>query len=213
MKIIVALFLLVIAGCTTSKESWISPKNLAPLVREQAFLAQPDLNPATIFKVEEYDVKNLWENLGVQLLLVRYMSAKGEPFNETLMAYHDRKLTPFGHAAGGHGLMSTVMVGKHLYYTFSWGSGLHRSQIGRLSVDGAGLAINESGGFENVDLFVRKDGDGIRVEAGRFVGFNSWEPGRTFGWLRTKGSFLAVIDDAGNEIVSRFDGKRPVGQD
>ena len=205
-----AVFLLFVAsaGCATNNELRISPENLAPLVREQAFRDQPELNPATIFKIEEYEVENLRKNLGVQLFLVRYMSAKGEPFNETLMVYHDRKVTPFSRAAGGHGLMSAVMVGDDLYYTFSWGSGIHRSQIGRLSADGAGLTINESGGYEDVDLFVRKDGDGIRVEAGRFVSFNSWEPGRTFGWLRTKGSFLAVIDDKGNEIVSRFDGQQ-----
>ena len=205
-----AVFLLFVAsaGCATNNELRISPENLAPFVRERAFRDQPELNPETVFKIKEYDVENLWEALKIQLLLVRYKSPQGESFNERLLACHDRKLTPFACASGGHGLMSAVMVGDELYYTFSWGSGIHRSQIGRLSADGAGLTINESGGYEDVDLFVRKDGDGIRVEAGRFVSFNSWEPGRTFGWLRTKGSFLAVIDDKGNEIVSRFDGQQ-----
>ena len=104
--------------------------------------------------------------------------------------------------------MSAVMVGDELYYTFSWGSGIHRSQIGRLSTDGAGLTINESGGYEDVDLFVHKADNRVQVEEGRFIDFNSWESGRTFGWLRTQGLSFTVIDNAGNKIVSRFDGQQ-----
>ena len=104
--------------------------------------------------------------------------------------------------------MSAVMVGDELYYTFSWGSGIHRSQIGRLSADGAGLTINESGGYEDVDLFVHKADNRVQVEEGRFIDFNSWESGRTFGWLRTQGLSFTVIDNAGNKIVSRFDGQQ-----
>ena len=205
-----AVFLLFVAsaGCATNNELRISPENLAPLVRERAFRDQPELNPETVFKIKEYDVENLWEALKIQILLVRYKSPQGESFNERLLACHDRKLTPFACALGGHGLMSAVMVGDDLYYTFSWGSGIHRSQIGRLSADGAGLTINESGGYEDVDLFVHKADNRVQVEEGRFIDFNSWESGRTFGWLRTQGVSFTVIDNAGNEVVSRSDGQQ-----
>lgn len=68
-----AVFLLFVAlaGCVTNNERRISPDNLAPFVRGQAFRDQPKLNPETIIKIEEYRVDALWEALKIQVLGVR----------------------------------------------------------------------------------------------------------------------------------------------
>jgi hypothetical protein len=205
MRLIVVCLVLVFAGCATDEGPLVSAENLTPLVREYAFQDQPKLNPKARFKIEEYKVDGLWKNLKTRLFLVRYLSSNGEQFNERLLIYRDQKLTPFACVVGGNGLMSAIMVDNNLYYTYSWGSGIHRSHIGRLSIEGTDIRIVESSGYENIDLFIRKVGDRIQVEEGRFTSFNSWESGRDFGWIMTKGSSLAVINGEGEEIAPRFD--------
>jgi len=179
-------------------------EELVPLVREYAFRENPKLNPPVQFKIEEHEVDGLWHAIRVRLLLVRYMSAAGEQFNERLLVYHDGKLTPFASAFGGYGLMSAVVMDGKLYYTYSWGSGIHRSHIGRLSRDARDIRIIVSGGYSSTDLFVRNVDGRIRVEAGKFTGFNSWKVESQVGWLKAKESSLAIVDETGAEVPPQF---------
>jgi hypothetical protein len=175
-------------------------ETVAPLVREYAFREKPTLNSETQFKIEEYEVQGLWQDLKMQLFLVRY----GPNAGEWIALYHDGKVTPFASAFGGPGLMSAFVMNSNLYYTYCFGSGILRSHIGRLSLDGREIRIVESGVYQSTQLFVRNVGGRIQVEAGNFAGFNSWKAERQVGWLKIKESSLAIVDTTGAEIATQF---------
>ena len=200
-RLVTIVLMLALAGCATDAESRMTAEALMPLVREHAFSEKPKLNPSIQFKIKEYRVEGLHEALKIQLFLARYMSPDGQQFNERLLLYHDRKLIPFASTVGGFGLMSAVVSEDALYYTYSWGSGQHRSHIGYLSLNGDKIEILESGGYMSTDLFVRKVEDGILVEAGRFDGFNSWESAEEVGWVKRPVSSLAIVDAMGAEVL------------
>lgn len=201
MKTTAFLLLLTFVVCGVNAQTQISVQDLTPLVKEYAFKEMPRLNPQTVFKIEEYRVDGLWEALRTQVFLARYMSLPGEEFNQSLLLFHEGKLTPFACALGGHGLMSGIVVDKALYYTYSWGSGIHRSHIGKLSVEDEKLKILDSGGYPDRDLFVRHTAGKVQVESGRFIGFNSWEPIAYVGTLQSKGATLIMVEEAGIEVV------------
>jgi hypothetical protein len=96
--------------------------------------------------------------------------------------------------------MSAVISGGKLYYTYSFGSGLHRSHLAQLSIVGGKLAFAESGPLLDQDCFVKQDGARIRLEKGEFVKFNAWKAGRRIGEIAAKESGFVVLDEAGMEI-------------
>lgn len=181
-------------------------ETVAPLVREYAFREKPKLDPETQFKIEEYEVQGLWQDLKMQLFLVRYGPnvADRRFAGEWIALYHDGKVTSFASAFGGPGLMSAFVMDSNLYYSYCFGSGIHRSHIGRLSKDGREIRIVESGGYASTHLFVRNVAGRIQVEAGTFAGFNSWKAERHVGWLKIKESSLAIVDTTGAEIPTQF---------
>jgi len=186
------------------KKKRMTAETLLPLVKEYAFREKPGLNPSTRFEIEEFPVEGLEETLDLQLFHVRSLSSDGQQFSEMELIYRDGALTPFANAFGGFGLMSAVLAEDGLYYTYSWGSGIHRSHVGRLCIEDGRLAILESGGYVNTDLFVRKVKGGIKVESGRFTGFNSWEAAEKFGWLKQQGSSLVIVDEEGAKVPPEF---------
>ena len=121
--------LLILAFVTTSTIGIAKPltsKTIEPKIREYAFHQKPSLKPETRFEIEEFEVPGLKSALPIQLFFAKYLTPDGQRFSEMIFAYHDGKLTPFGSAFGGFGLMSAVVEKEILYYTYSWGSGIHR---------------------------------------------------------------------------------------
>jgi hypothetical protein len=176
-----------------------SPTELETLVKDYAFRNKPGLNPDTHFGIEEYAIDGL-KALSLQIILARYLLPDGSQFNEALLIYHDGKLIPFARAFGGHGLMSAVVSGGKLYYTYSFGSGRHRSHLGRLSIVGGKLIFAESGPLLDQDCFVKQDGARLRLEKGEFERFNAWKAGQKIGEIGARESGFAVLNDAGKEI-------------
>jgi hypothetical protein len=154
-----------------------SPAELKILVKNYAFRNKPELKADTQFAIEEYAIDGL-KALDVQIILARYLAPDGSQFNEALLIYHDGKLAPFANAFGGHGLMSAVVSGGKLYYTYSFGSGRHRCHLAQLSIVGGKLAFAESGPLLEQDCFVKKDGARLRLEKGEFEKFNAWKAPR-----------------------------------
>src|SRR5262245_10188722 len=148
-----------------------SPAELKTLVKNYAFRSKPELKADTQFAIEEYAIDGL-KALDVQIILARYLAPDGSQFNEALLIYHDGKLAPFANAFGGHGLMSAVVSGGKLYYTYSFGSGRHRCHLAQLSIVGGKLAFAESGPLLDQDCFVKQDGARLRLEKGEFKKFN-----------------------------------------
>jgi hypothetical protein len=177
------------------------PRELETLVRDFAFRLKPSLKSDTRFAIEEYSIDGL-KALKVRIILARYLSPDGSQFNEALLIYHDGKLTPFACTFGGSGLMSALVLDGKLYYTYSWGSGIHRSHVGRLTIFGGKLMFAESGPLFDQDCFIKRDGARLLLEEGEFLGFNAWKTGQRIGEISANESGFAVINGAGKEIES-----------
>ena len=123
-----------------------------------------------------------------------------------MQIYKDGALTTFGNSFGGYGLMSATMDEDMLFYTYSWGSGIHRSHVGALSIMGDQIQILETVGFVNEDLFVRNMGGQSIIEVGDYLGFNSWEKSGVLGQPKLLNGSLSIIDHEGNDKVSNIGG-------
>ena len=202
------LLLSLLISCSSVAADPISTDSFEPLVREYAFRVNPMLNPSVQFKIEEFPIEDLWDTLHMQIFSVRYMSGPDSEswFSEDLLIYLDDELVPFASAFGGFGLTSAVMSGEDLYFSYSWGSGMHRSHLGRISVTSRGIEILDSGGFIDFELFVDKDDAGLIVFDGGFEEFNSWTNPIEVGRVRSTSSSIKLTDSLGEELEPDFTG-------
>jgi hypothetical protein len=161
-------------GETDAPESPVT-ESIQRLIREDAFRQKPRLDKSTEFGIREFAIEGLSESLGIRIFHADYLGPDGVPFNECIFIYHHGQAHPFACAFGGYGLMSGVVVDATLYYTYSWGSGIHRSHVGQLRVAGGQLVIHESEPFQFRDVFVRGSGGQVAVEVRRYKSFNSWD--------------------------------------
>jgi hypothetical protein len=132
------------------------------------------MSPSTRIELDRYEIPGLEERLDASAYLAKFLTVEGGPFNELLFLYRRGAVVPFGETFGGWGLMSGVVHGRCFYYTYSWGSGIHRSHVGRLAVERGELKGGESAAFQNVDVFVSKTERGISIDSGEFIAFNRW---------------------------------------
>lgn len=147
---------------------------IAQSVRGFALSSNPDLNPATQFDIRIEPVRGLWEVMQIQAVDVRYL-VNGEEFNRFSGVLYSGSVRALGQSFGGYGLMSGLVQGSSFYFTYSWGSGIHRSHVGKLQVVNGDLQVWDSGGFFDVDLFLSRRGNGqIAIVSGKFESFNQW---------------------------------------
>jgi hypothetical protein len=126
---------------------------------------------------------------------------------------------PLGDSVGGAGLMSMTVADldgdetPELAYTYSWGSGIHRSMVGIFgNKDGKANITEVPFAFLSGDVFVKEaDKGGVIVENGRDGWkFNEWTSQRRLGTLRLTsedGELKAdfeLADDLPEEIKSRI---------
>ncbi len=190
-------------GCSVLSGSAAAASNVAleAQVREFVRKDNPDFRQSTPVVLEEYPVAGLAEQNGARLYLARLLGNDGQQFNELLFLYYNKAMTALGSTLGGHGLMSAVLFERRLHYTFSWGSGLHRSHLGRISFSRGNATAVQSEGIANVDLFLRLEGESLIVEAGQFVGFNSWRNGKSRGNVEQVWASVNRIDPAFSSAV------------
>ena len=176
------------------------------LVRDFAFAFNPDLNTNTVFKIRKLPVDGLWESMRLQVFDVAYTLKDVEWFNGFVGVYHDGKITSLAPSVGGYGLMSGLMSDGDFYYTYSWGSGIHRSHVAKLRVVDGKLKSWDSGGFEGEDFFVTEDAKGkVRVLSGEFKEFNRWEAAKDIGSVgMTNTPQLQIIGLKGEVIAPTF---------
>jgi hypothetical protein len=173
------------------------------LVREYVFKNQPRTRSDVNFIIEELDVPGLWEELKLQIFYVVFTGPDGQQVNESPFVYHDGTVEPFACALGGYGVMSGAVLNGALYYSYSWGSGIHRSILAKMTWNTQNCTLNiiEFGGIPDVDLFVYAKGGEIWVDKGMYSGsFNSWENAQRFGLLRESKGALVLFDEFGNAI-------------
>jgi len=176
------------------------------LVRTFAFASSPNLDTNSDFKIHKMEVKGLWEELKIEIFNVDYLSTNGKWFNGYVGIYHNGKITPIAPTFGGHGLMSGLISNGDFYYTYSCGSGMHRSHVAKLRITNDKPEIFESGGFQEEDLFVSTDPGGkVRVLSGTFEDFNHWETAKDIGFVgSTNASALQIIDVKGKVVIPTF---------
>ncbi len=160
--------------------STVSDSAVESLLRAEILKDIPTIDTNFKIALGRYDIPGLQQSLRSQAYRGRLLSAKdGQQFNEMLFLYRDGQIMPFGAVFGGFGLMSAVVVDDILYCSYSWGSGMHRSQIARISERDGTLRIEQSPSFYSVDLFVRDVDGHVAVEQGTYTGFNA-STGDTF---------------------------------
>ncbi len=132
------------------------------------------MNPETEFDIRIEPIAAIWEGLRIQVLVVR-CGLDGQTPNQFACVVYQGTVKTLGASIGGYGLMSGLAQGQSFYFTYSWGSGVHRSHAGKLQIVNGAVQLWDSGGFLNVDLFLsrRPNGD-VAVESGKFESFNGW---------------------------------------
>ncbi len=194
MFLLVSIMLAVSGGLSFGGGRAVDGK-IEGLIREHVFRESPKLNPQTRLLIDEFDVSGLEETLGIRLFLVGLATDGGERFDEKLLLVNGNLIRQFGATFGGSGLMSAVVSGKSLYYSYSFGSGVHRSHVGRMTVKDGDVVLVETDSHPD-DLFVRVENGRIRLETGSFERFNSWKAGKPFGRLEEGGSALRISASA-----------------
>jgi hypothetical protein len=195
-----ALIFFIAMNCQqTFGQEPVAPEEMPKLVREYAFTSKPRLNPNVKFAIEEFSIPGL-KALKLQIVHARYLALDGTPFNEALLLCRDGKLTRFAESLGGQGLMSGVVVKDTLYYTYSFGSGEHRSHLARLNIVDGKVTIVESGSLLDKDYFVSQVGDKLFLEEGEFQKFNKWKSNKRIGQIVATDTGFDVVDEAGNPL-------------
>jgi hypothetical protein len=181
----------------------ISSDSASSLIKAYSLAANPNLAPGFQVLVIEYTVKDLYDSMGVQIFKADFYSQSGTFFNSGMYTYHNGTVRPFVDSFGGWGLMSGFVLKRTFYYSYMWGSGIQRSQIGCFSVNSDSLAFLESGGYTTIDLFVSNcSGDSICVVTGYYQSFNLWTLVKDNKWrvVIVNGTRLALIDSTGKEV-------------
>jgi hypothetical protein len=210
------LFLFIVLAFITLGFSSMPPgiDSLEQLVGDYIRIAKPTMDTSFRLTTTVHNVPGLWESLRILLFHAEYQSSDGTWFWNGEFLYRDGAIRFFVPDFGGWGLMSGVMRGTTLYYSYSWGSGTERSYIGRLSLNADTIVVQESGGYTDKDLFIAKTVDSLAVYL-----YSSWSP-RDFnefdssaikwGLIRETDSSITIIDTLGKDIPPQFPSKTHV---
>lgn len=174
------------------------------LIREYVSQNKPSHSSDYILEIVELQVSDLWNNLNIQLFDVIFLSDDGTQFNQSAFLYYDMKIVPFACSFGGRGIMSGYVDDDVFYFTYSWGSGIHRSHLGVIRIVDCEIQSIDSGGFEGVDFFVTKTDDGTILETGQFNGFNNWSTSAYFGDVVITNDRIIVRNDTADSIDPEF---------
>jgi hypothetical protein len=174
---------------------------IEPLYRAYRFSTQPSLNPETTFVLKEFPIAGLWDALRVLVFAAEDLVRGNRIPRDPVICSHG-KIFPFVNSFGGSGLMSAVVMDDALYYSYSWGSGIHRSLVGRLRVVAGKIHLQESEPRWSADLLVEKTSAGaIKVFVASFRKFNRWvEPSPVGRIDLQERERLKIVDDAGRVI-------------
>ena len=133
--------------------------------------ATPTMNPAAKFPVKELTTDEVWKRMSVQVFQV----TAGVRQYETFLVRGSKEVRPLGIGFGGSGVMSLCVAdldgdGKpEMVYTYSWGSGLHRSHAAVYrEKDGKVQEAVVPFAFKG-DMFAKRLDDGsVMIEVGQY---------------------------------------------
>jgi len=129
------------------------------LVREEIFRDNPRMNPDAVFPIEEITTDEVRRDLGLQVFKV---TEKATVQQDETFVVRDGRARRIARGIGGKGVTSMVPADldgdgrKELVFSFSWGSGRHRSEVGAL-IEGQGGLMERNAGrsFFDEDVTVR----------------------------------------------------------
>jgi hypothetical protein len=190
--------------------------SLERLVRYYMRVAQPTFDTSFYLTISVHNVPGLWDSLRIRLFHAEYQSSDGTWSWDGEFLYRNNTIRIFVPDFGGWGLMSGVMRGNTLYYTYSWESGTHRCHIGKLFLNPDTVIIQESGGYSGKDLFVVKTADSFIAvylySSWASRDFNEFDSSAVkWGLIRETESSITIIDTLGNKIPPNFPGKIGIG--
>ncbi len=204
MKIRTLLVLLIIStpGMVAVGAQSIDLAEAQSIIRTYTAKTSPELSPDYQLEIAEYKIDDLWATLQIQLYKVKYLSEDGASFRDGEFLYHEGSLMPFCKSFGGAGLMSGLVQDSALYYTYSFGSGIHRAHAGRVFIHQGQLTIAESGGYM-LDLFATPcEESGVCLTSGTYTSFNTWSNPKDSGWhFGGYQNSEAIIKDGNNHLV------------
>lgn len=144
---------------------------------------KPQLAPTVKFPLKEITTAEVWDRLGAQIFQV---TGDIDQFSTYLI--RGGRVHRLGTGFGGHGVMSFVVAelagGRPwLVYTYSWGSGRHRSKVAALDLLQAGSPeLTAELALLDGDWFVRAAGTAVVLETGQYGSEpNRWTKGVEVG--------------------------------
>lgn len=191
-------------GCTAPAVK-LTREEATEQVKEYAFADSPTLSPNTYFDVTDMPIEGLWEAQGVQIFYVIYSGSQGStPFREEVFTGFQGKVTYFLSLYGGPGFNSALMHDGELFFSYSFGSGVFRSQVGLMRIEACELKYLWSPGYPlhvagvgPLELFLIRGANGPEVESGMQTAFNTWDNGEWFGRIVVTPEQLQIVDAAG----------------
>jgi hypothetical protein len=208
---VLAAWFLSAACAAEAKPGDLSLEQAQPLIRDFILRNNPDIATLGTIQLQDLTPADVRSEMRVQIFKV----------SDGPKAYHsfiigDGTVSDFCTGIGGHGLQSLCLCDldgdgqREIAYTFSWGSGIHRTQIGVYSKAVQPPQILVAWSYCG-DLFVspREDG-GITVESGNYTAtVNSWNDAAPFGRLTMKKDDPQVtIDVELSDALSEEDKKK-----
>ena len=159
------------------------------MVRAQIFEDKPTMNRSIETPLIELTTDEVSRRLGVQVFQV----TEGVRACASYLVFGGRAHLLCG-GIGGHGIQSMCVTdldsdgAPELTYTYSWGSGIHRSLVGVVCIDDGRLLREEAPLAFVGDLFVRKESDSrVLVEIGTYGWeFSSWTPEAQLGAIEVE---------------------------
>lgn len=192
----------------TCAQSPVDATQAAAIYADYSIAAAPGLASWATFAAEEESVPGLWEAMQAQLFNAKTMYGSGTVEIERSFIYRDCVVTlltddpnPFGR------ILSGVVANGAFYYSWTVGSGISYSILGKLAPDGAALARTISYSYSNASL--NPPNLVVALESGQVVvyratvdweHFNDWLNPELMGTLKDFGDRLGILDSNGHEL-------------
>ena len=189
------------AACSGTR---IDNKQAASAYAEYVRQTNPQVAPRGSYLAEEKTVANLWDVLQAQLLFATWYDDDGTAGNTTAFLYRNCTITSVTQDSWFAEIDSGVVANGAFYFSWGSGSGIYRSNLGKLVPSGTAFLRTTSDAYFNPGS--GPPGLVVSLENGRLVvdrargKFNEWTNPERIGFLKDFGDRLAVVDANGKEI-------------